>query len=292
MFNFLKIKNRKKQETPISATLLHKEPNFLANEAYKLLRTNIAFALPDTGKCRVIGITSSIRGEAKSTTAINLSYVLSQNGKRVLLLDGDLRLPSVAKKLEVAGAPGLSDALIDSKGDISAIKPLVNENWHFLPAGTIPPNPSEMLGSAQMEAYIKKLSESYDFIIVDLPPVNIVSDALVVSPLLDGMIVVVRCNYSEKRELSKCIKALELANVKILGLLMTAKRDNRPSYSRYKKYTKGGYYKSRYYNNQGKSYGKQAEAPVLNSTSDKSAIEGVTEKEKDDRSTQPRSTEN
>lgn len=246
MLDFLKRKKREDIEN-VSETLLYKESNFVANEAYKMLRTNISFTLPDTGKCRIIGITSAIRGEAKSTTSINLSYVLSQTGKRVLLLDADLRLPSIAKKMGIPGVPGLSDALVNSDGDTSAIQTVKNENWHILSSGSIPPNPSEMLGSAQMTAYLKKLSESYDFIIVDLPPVNIVSDALTISPLLDGMIVVVRCNYSERRELNKCLKSLELAKVKVLGITMTAKRDGRPSYSRYKKYRRNGYYSNNYY---------------------------------------------
>ena len=246
MLDFLKRKKRDDIEN-VSETLLYKESNFVANEAYKMLRTNISFTLPDTGKCRIIGITSAIRGEAKSTTSINLSYVLSQTGKRVLLLDADLRLPSIAKKMGIPGVPGLSDALVNSDGDTSAIQTVKNENWHILTSGSIPPNPSEMLGSAQMTAYLKKLSESYDFIIVDLPPVNIVSDALTISPLLDGMIVVVRCNYSERRELNKCLKSLELAKVKVLGITMTAKRDGRPSYSRYKKYRRNGYYSNNYY---------------------------------------------
>lgn len=269
MLDFLRKKRIKNIES-VSETLLYKESNFVANEAYKLLRTNISFTLPDTGKCRIIGITSAIRGETKSTTSINLSYVLAQTNKRVLLIEADLRLPSIAKKMEISGAPGLSDALITAEGDTSAIKTLSLENWHVLVSGSIPPNPSEMLGSPQMGAYLKKLAESYDFIIVDLPPVNLVSDALAISSYLDGMIVVVRCNYSERRELNKCLKSLELAQVKVLGITMTSKRSESSSYSRYKKYRKGGYYhssgyyaKSPYYSSSSKS--KLPEAPVSNS---------------------------
>lgn len=245
MLGFIKRRRRSKASST-AETLLFKESNFAATEAYKLLRTNIMFTLPDEGKCRVIGVTSAIRGEGKSTTAANLSYVLSEAGKKVLLVDSDLRLPSVAKKLEISGTPGLTEMLIKPEFDDSAIVKMDGrENWNVLPSGSIPPNPSEMLGSPQMQNYVNKLSESYDFIIVDLPPVTIVSDALAVSHLLDGMIVVVRSNYSERRELNRCIKSLELAKVKILGVVMNAKRESGVPYSRYK-YGKKGYYRHEY----------------------------------------------
>ena len=116
------------------------------------------------------------------------------------------------------------------------------DNWHVLPSGNIPPNPTELLTSSQMTSFVKKVSESYDFIIFDLPPVDLVSDALVISPLLDGMILVVRENYLERRELNKCVKRLELSNVKVLGVVMNDADDGTSSYGRYKR--NKGYYAS------------------------------------------------
>lgn len=214
----------------------YKDLSFAAKESYKLLRTNLLFALPDTGKCRVIGVTSSVRTEGKSTTSINLSYALAEMGRRVLLVDGDLRLPSVAEKLKVDGTPGLSNMVAGVECEEDAIRPLAEQEGLFLlPSGRIPPNPAEMLASAQMSDLLCRLRESYDFILVDLPPVNIVSDALIIASSLDGMLVVARSGFSEKRELRRCVRQLELGSVKILGFVMTDVNEGGSLYSRYKK---------------------------------------------------------
>ena len=237
-----------------NSTMLHKKLSFSATEAYKLLRTNLLFALHDDAKCQIVGVTSSMRGEGKSTTAINLSYTLAEMGKRVLLIDADLRLPSVAKKLELQATPGLSNLIVGNVKPQAAVRQSeVLENWHILPAGDIPPNPTEMLGSTQMERLLKGFSETYEYIIIDLPPVNIVSDALVISPQTDGMIVVVREDYSERRALNMCTRQLTLSNVKILGFVMNVSREDSTSYGRYKRYK---YYKysSRYYKYSSKYY--------------------------------------
>lgn len=250
---FKKKKRKHLSSRPDGGTMLHKSLSFAATEAYKLLRANLMFTLPNEGNCRVVGVTSSIRGEGKSTTATNLSYALAEAGNRVLLVDADLRLPSVGKKLEIDNAPGLSNVLAGAAEAKSAIRvSKEQEGWHILPSGDIPPNPTEMLGSPQMKTLVKALSEDYDFLIFDLPPVNIVSDALVISPLLGGMLVVVRDNYSEQRELRDCTRQLELSNVKVLGFVMNVSGSEGNGYGRYKKnrykysskyYKRSGYYK-------------------------------------------------
>lgn len=237
-------KNEKIQSIEQQRRTLHKNLNFTASEAYKLLRTNIMFALPSEGsRCRIIGVTSSIRGEGKSTTSINLSYTLAEMGKRVLLIDGDMRLPSVASKMEMPGTPGLSNILVSPSGDLGMFVKSsgVNENWRIITAGDLPPNPSELLASKQMQVVLRVLATKFDFIIVDLPPVNIVSDALVLSPVLDGIIVVVRENYTERKELRSCIRSLTLADAKILGIQMNDVKEEHKRYGRYGKY--GKYYK-------------------------------------------------
>lgn len=215
--------------------------SFEASEAYKLLRTNIEFSLPDEKKCRIIGVTSGMRGEGKSTTAINLAYSLAEAGKKVLLLEADMRLPTIAKRIGLASAPGLSNLLagLCTGSDIlqgSGFFP----NLYVTTAGDIPPNPSELLGSEQMMVAVKALAQGFDFIIMDLPPVNVVADALVASKLINGMIVVVRKNYSTRQSVSEAIRHLSFLETKILGFVVTRSSEEKLSYK--KKYTsKYGY---------------------------------------------------
>ena len=243
MLKFLNFGREKYSEQPQAETKVCEQLDFAATEAYKLLRTNLLFTLPGNDKCHVVGITSSVRGEGKSTTAINLSYALAATGKRVLLIDGDLRLPTIAKKLKIASATGLSNVLLDPNELSSALRAMPNSpNWHILTSGRIPPNPTELLGSAQMARLVELLSENYDYIILDLPPVNIVSDALVAAPLLDGIIVVVRENFSTRREVSRCEKQLALSGVKVLGFVMSGVDSGHARYKyRYRYKKKYGY---------------------------------------------------
>ena len=224
---------------------LHKNLEFTATEQYKLLRANLEFTLPEGEKCPVIGVTSSMRGEGKSTTAVNLSYVLAEKGSRVLLIDGDLRIPSVAKKMELPGSPGLTDMLMGKAPELDHFKTELLDTWYVLPSGDIPPNPSELLGSRRMQAVLEDLKEHFDYIVIDLPPVNIVSDALSISSHISGMVVVIREDYTEKKELERCFRQLRLSNVNVLGCVMNESKHGTGSYSRYKRYRYYKYY--RYY---------------------------------------------
>lgn len=222
---------------------LHKNLEFTATEQYKLIRANLDFTLPEHEKCPVIGVTSSMRGEGKSTTAVNLSYVFAEKGSKVLLIDADLRIPSIAKKLDVESSPGLADLLRGKGAQISEFQsPLLN-NWFVLPSGDIPPNPSELLGSSRMENILNQLREIFDYIIIDLPPVNLVSDAISISSLISGMIVVIRGEYTEKKELERCFRQLKLSNVNILGCVMNETKSESGSYGKYKKYKYYKYYR-------------------------------------------------
>jgi Mrp family chromosome partitioning ATPase len=132
--------NKKKKNGAFNANdlqkTLHENLKFSAIEQYKLLRTNLAFTLSRHVKCPVIGVTSSVKGEGKTTTALNLSYVLSESDKRVLLIDADCRMPSVAMKMGIDGSRGLTDLLMGEAFDENSYRSSLRKNWFVLPAGT------------------------------------------------------------------------------------------------------------------------------------------------------------
>ena len=220
---------------------LHQNLDFIAAEQYKLIRANLDFTLPENEKCPVIGVTSAMRGEGKSTTAINLSYAFAEKGSRVLLIDGDLRIPSIAKKMQIESSPGLADLLRGKGAQLSEFQSYIFKNWYILPSGDVPPNPSELLGSNRMKNVLSALREMLDYIIIDLPPVNVVSDAISISSLISGMIVVVREEYTEKKELERCFRQLKLSNVNVLGCVLNEAKSGGGMYGKYKKYK---YYQS------------------------------------------------
>ena len=216
--------------------------SFAASEAYKLLRTNLRFSLPEDS-CGVLGITSSVRNEGKSTTAVNLSYTIAQTGKRVLLIDADMRLPSTASKLGIKGTPGLSNLLAQLNTESECIRQSAYyQNWFILPAGDIPPNPSELLESERMNALLQHYKDLFDVIIIDLPPIGIVADALAIAPWTNGLIVTVRQNYAEKTALSAAMYQIQKLGTKFLGFVMTDAPIGESSYKHYSKYGKYGKY--------------------------------------------------
>ncbi len=211
--------------------------NFGAAEAYKLLRTNLDFALPGGGQHLILGVTSSVPGEGKSTTTINIAYTIAQTGKKVLLIEGDMRLSVLAKRLRVHSRPGLTNLLVGQcSGNEALQKSGLNPNLWVMTAGDTPPNPAELLGSNPMEVTLKAMSEIFDVVMVDLPPVSAVSDALIISKHLDGIMVVVRQDYATKPALDDTVRQLRFAGAKILGFVMTDADTQKKGYKRY-----GGY---------------------------------------------------
>lgn len=223
--------------------------NFAAKEAYKLLRTNLNFALSgvEAGRGYIVGITSAIRGEGKSTTTLNLASVLAEQGKRVIVVEGDLRLPTLRKKTNMRGKTGLSNVLIGKYDPLEyaqackiGIVDKMEISFDLLPAGEIPPNPSELLGSKRMEDILRTLSEKYEYVLLDLPPVTAVSDALVATKLVDGVVLVVRNEYSDTGSLNEAIRQLKQVESKILGFVFTCANSTSSGYRKK--------YKYRYYN--------------------------------------------
>lgn len=233
--------------------LLGKGINFAASEAYKVLRTKLQFSFADEMQCHIIGISSAMTGEGKSLTAVNLAYSMSQLGKRVLLIDCDMRRPSIADKLPVQQSPGLSDFLSGQVRGNNLIKLCGLEEdesaFHVIPAGRIPPNPMELLSSARMEKTLNNLRENYDYILLDLPPVGEVGDALAVAKLTDGLLVVVRQDHCNRVALAAAIRQFEFVNTKIVGITYNCAKETNKHYRKhyYKKYGKKYYKSYRYY---------------------------------------------
>lgn len=231
--------------------------NFATREAYNRFRTNVIFSLPDEKDCKVIGITSSMPSDGKTLTSINLSYSLSQLKKKVLLVECDLRKPSVSEKLKIERTPGLSNFLYGQVDFRSAQRCYEDEDkvygFDIIPAGDIPPNPSELLSSKSMIELVTKLRQVYDYIILDLPPTGVVVDAQDVARYSDGMILVVRENVAREDILDGCLRQLEFTGVKILGFVVNGALEGSGKgggYDRYKYYS--GYYSrygSKYYSN-------------------------------------------
>jgi len=226
--------------------LINKEVPFAIEEAYKSLRTNLIFSLPEDN-CKVIEVTSSLQKEGKSVTAINLAISLSKNGSKVVLVDCDLRLPTIARRLRINQKPGLTNLLFG----MNKMQEVVNHHpsgIDIIPAGDLPPNPSEVLGSANMKTAIEHLAQHYDYVILDTPPVDIVSDAVILSKYTSGVMFVVRKGRTTLESVKDAIDTLQLANANVLGFVMTDADEEKKycnkygKYGRYSRYGRYGYY--------------------------------------------------
>ena len=219
---------------------------FASQEAYKRLRTNVMFSYLDDGKCKVIGVSSPDVGSGKSTVAINLAYSLAEDGKKVLLIDGDMRKPTIHEKLSLSQTPGLSNLISGiNPGKVAQTFEENDVKFSVISAGEIPPNPSELLHSSKMEAILTKLRGMMEYIIIDLSPVFAVSDAQVISKDTDGMLIVVRSGHCDADMLAGTLKQFELANAKVLGFVLNGVEltKSKKYYGTYGSYEKYGYYK-------------------------------------------------
>lgn len=233
--------------------------SFAASEAYKLLRTKLQFSFADENDCHVIGVSSSLAGEGKTTSAINIAYSLAQLDYRVLLIECDLRRPTLSAKAPVVKVPGLTNYLARQVSLEDVIQKCVLDNtcsFHAISSGRIPPNPIELLSSDRMQKALDQLKQAYDYIIMDLPPVREVSDGLVAAKMVDGMLVVVRQNYCDRVVLEDTIRQFEFVNARILGVVTTCSGTNGARYSK-------RYYK-RYYSKYEGSYASSAKARSAN----------------------------
>lgn len=229
---------------PSGSEVIGPNISFAASEAYKLLRTKLQFSFADENNSRVIGVSSALSGEGKSLTAVNLAYALSQLGQKVLLVDCDMRRPTLAEKLGIRKRPGLSSYLTRQchlnvllqpcgiKDDVKA--------FYVITAGENPPNPIELLSSERMKTSLKAMRETFDYVILDLPPVGEVSDALTVANETDGILLVIRQNVCDRNAFASAVHEFEFMNAKILGIVFNATDETGSKYGKahYKDYSK------------------------------------------------------
>jgi polysaccharide biosynthesis transport protein len=220
-------------------------PQSQMSEAYRALRTSLLLTSVGAPP-RVILITSALPQEGKTTTSINTATVLAQKGTRVLLIDADLRRPSIHKSLGLGPRIGLSNVLTGGATlQEATFRSSLLPNLYILPAGTPPPNPAELLASAQMAEILAVLRDSYDHIVVDTPPTLSVTDAVVLSPSADAVVLVIRCGQTTKPALRRSREILSQVNARVAGVLLNAVDLSSPDYYYYYEYQ--GKYGHRYY---------------------------------------------
>ena len=201
---------------------------FSVVEAYKTIRANLMYLLLQSEK-RVFAVSSSLPGEGKSSCAVNLALAFSQLGSKVLLIDADLRKPTVYRKLRLKNTKGVSSVLV---GFCSFEDAVVNvgTNLDVLLSGPTPPNPSELVASKNMTELLDKLSVEYDYIIIDTPPINIVSDAVLLAPKTQGVLMVIQDRKTTHAEFKKAVNLLKFADARLLGVVLNGSSEKAAKY--------------------------------------------------------------
>ena len=224
--------------------LISEKTSFGYVEAYKTLRTNFNF-LTANGKNRTILVTSALQDEGKSGLAINLAISLVQAGNKVLLVDADMRNPSLHRylQLKISSGIGLSTLLT---GEVKVGDCLVTteQGMDVIAGGLIPPNPTELIGSEAMRELLQVAAQRYDYVICDAPPVGVITDAAALSPLCDGVLFAIRQRFASRNQVHSALRSLQSVNAKILGTVMTRysaqKNGKGYGYGRYSRYSRYG----------------------------------------------------
>jgi len=227
-----KTSRKQKRSGNMRSLISHMRPKSSISEQYRTIRTNIQFSSVDQA-IKSILVTSSVQAEGKSTTTANLAIVFSQQGKRVLLVDGDMRKPTVHYTFQLDNRIGLTNVLTKQMNAASAIQRSAVENLDILTSGPIPPNPAELLGSYAMEELLSELYRNYDLVIFDSPPVLPVTDAQILANQCDGVIMVVQSNQSDKESTLKAKELLMGAKGKLLGVVLNRKAKGDSGYYYY-----------------------------------------------------------
>lgn len=223
--------------------ITYSSPKDPVSEAFRNMRTNVTFSDVD-GELKVITVTSSGKSEGKSTIMANYAVALAQSNKKVLIIDCDLRRPRLHKLFETSNKIGLTNILVRECEVADTIQKTPVENLHLMASGPIPPNPSEILASKRMIDLISLLKKAYDYILIDTPPVGVVTDAAVLSNVTDGYILVVALSVSNKDGVKMAVESLANVSGRIIGVVANNIPQNKRS----------GYYYYYYYQN---SYDQQ-----------------------------------
>ncbi|MFT8357433.1 MAG: polysaccharide biosynthesis tyrosine autokinase [Bifidobacterium aquikefiri] len=226
------------------------DPNSMVAEEYRRIRGNLSFIAPVEGThSRLLIVTSTLPSEGKTSTSTNLAAAFAENGSRVLLIDADLRHPSISNKLEIDGSIGLSHVLSNQANVADAVQRYWKNDLHVMPAGPKPPNASLLLNSTLMEAMIQQALKQYDYVIVDTTPLDIAADAGMFGRISKGIVLVSGRGVCDKKELAESVAQLKNVNVPIIGTIF--------NFAEQHKSRKGNYY---YYDSEGKKQERHAHA--------------------------------
>ena len=220
--------------------IVQADPRSPRAESFRTLRTNLQF-LNTEGTTRSFVVTSSIPAEGKTTTTANLAIALSEAGHSVLVVDADLRRPKLAEYMGLEGAVGLTDVLIGRAELVDAVQPWGKGKLYVLPAGKVPPNPSELLGSKAMANLLDLFEQQFNYVLFDAPPLLPVTDAAVLGKSVGGALVVVSAGHAHKNQLKGAVTALENVNAHVAGFIVTMLPTKGPDAYGYGRYGYGGY---------------------------------------------------
>lgn len=209
--------------------------DFQSNTAYSKLSSNIKFASIDK-EIKTIAVVSSVENEFKSTVTINLANQYKKLGKKVIILDFDLRLPTMHKALKIENTKGIVDYVIEDNVNINDLIKTSSEGIDLITSGSKTQFVDKVLSSSKIKALLEELKNTYDYIILDTAPIIITADTLSISPIVDGVIVVVKQNKTTKKEASTTLNQLEFSKANILGLVLTNVKVKSSKYSKYYTY--------------------------------------------------------